>query len=70
MMTEYENDLDFCRHLARKGFMPYARVNGVEICSYPYPEKGNVYIQARTSPGDATTMKTFQIVLAKLVEVR
>jgi len=69
-MTEHESDLQFCHHLGSKGFKPYAIMDGKEIISYPWPEHGKIFINARTTPGDATTMKTFQIILAKLVEVR
>ncbi len=47
-------------------FRPYAICMGhdgrkIEIISWPYEEDGNILIKGRT-PGDPTTMQTYQIV--------
>lgn len=67
----HEDDLEFCKHLGTKGYKPGAIMEGCgyEIVSYPFPENGVIYIMARTTPGDPTTMKKFKIILARLVEV-
>lgn len=70
MTQQEQNDLEHCQLLARRGYRPHAVQDGKEIISYPFPENGNIFIMARTTPGDPTTMKKFQIVLARLVEVR
>lgn len=67
-MSNHESDLEFCHHLSAKGYKPYAIMDDKEIISYPWPEGDKVFINARTVPGDPTTMKKFQIVLARLVE--
>lgn len=69
-MTNRESDLLFCHHLGQKGYRPYVVMDGKELISWPFPENDKIFIMARTTPGDATTMKKFQIVLAKLVEAQ
>lgn len=51
---------------ARKlGYVPYATgtIDGheVELISYPFEEGGRLYIMARMTPGDCTTMEQCQI---------
>lgn len=69
-MNSHWSDLLFCHHLTAKGFKPYAVMDGKEIISYPFPERGGVCILARTTVGDPTTMRQFQILRNKLTEVR
>jgi hypothetical protein len=36
-------------------------VGRIELVSYPWAEDGKIFINAHTTPGDPTTMKTFRI---------
>jgi hypothetical protein len=36
-------------------------VGRIELVSYPWIEDGKIFINARTTPGDPITMKTFRI---------
>lgn len=47
-------------------FKPWNILDGREIVSCPWPESGRVYINARTIPGDPTSMRTFEIVNGRL----
>jgi hypothetical protein len=49
------------RSLVRQGYKPWAIVDGKELVSYPWSENGVVKVNARTTPGDATTMETYVI---------
>jgi hypothetical protein len=50
----------------REMFKPWATIGGKELVSYAWPQNGKLYINARTIPGDPTTMHTFEIVDGKL----
>lgn len=53
----------------RGTFKPWVIIDGRELVSYPWPSGGHILINARTVPGDATTMKTFKIVNWELEEI-
>jgi len=48
-----------------KELKPYeiedTNVGRIELVSYPWIEDRKIFINARTTPGDPTTMKTFRI---------
>ena len=42
---------------------------GSAVVSYPWPEFDNIYVMARTSPGDPTTLHKFLIWAGTLIQV-
>jgi hypothetical protein len=48
-----------------KELKPYeiedTNVGRIELISYPWEEGGKIFISARTTPGDPTTIKTFRV---------
>lgn len=65
-MNAHASDLQFAHSLGLKGFRPYYRMTfeglgEVEFISYAWPENGRIYIKARTTPGDPTTVQRFWI---------
>jgi len=54
----------------RETFKPWAVIDGKELVSYPWPEGGRIYINARLTPGDPTMMRMFQLVDGALLLVK
>jgi len=52
----------------RQTFKPWAVIDGKQLMSYPWPDGGHIYINARLTPGDPTSMRMFELINGKLVE--
>jgi hypothetical protein len=68
-----DSDAWFCQQLGNRGYRPYnvmdTNAGTLEFISYPWPERGNVFINARTLVNDPTSMRKFQFVRGDLVEI-
>jgi hypothetical protein len=50
------------RSLVRQGFKPWAIIQGKELTGYPWADHGVVKVNARAIPGDAMSMRTFEVI--------
>lgn len=73
-MNHHDSDLVFCQQLGNRGYRPWnvmeTNAGTLEFVSYPFPERGNIRINARTVVNDPTSMKTFEFKRGELVVVR
>lgn len=66
-MNQHQTDLWFCHKLGDR-YKPWAIIDGKELVSFPWPENGRIYLNARTVPGDPTTMLRYRLANGRLVE--